>query len=78
MSRWTASLDALAALVGRQRSYVAGEGGLPTDEWAPPADPLPPELLTRVIVLQRETEELAAQVNRRLAANPETPVSPYA
>ena len=75
--RWTTALDSLAALIERQRAHVAGEAGPPLDEWVPPADPLPAELRARAIVLHHETEELAAQIGRRLAAVPETRQSPY-
>ena len=77
-ARWSAALDALAALVARQRSHLAGEAGPPTDVWTPPTDPLPAELRTRAIVLRHETDELAAQISRHLVAVADVPVSPYA
>ena len=75
--RWTSALDSLAALIERQRAHVAGEAGPPLDEWVPPTDPLPAALRPRAIVLHHHTEELAAQIGRRLAATPETRQSPY-
>lgn len=76
--RWSRALDALAALIERQRAHVAGEAGPPLDAWVPPSDPLPAGLRPRAIVLHHETESLTALINRRLAAVPEMPVSPYA
>ena len=75
---WSDSLDSLAALVDRQRRHLAGEAAAPLDEWTPPASPLPASLLPRVMLLRDETEELAAQIQRRVTAAPDTRVSPYA
>jgi hypothetical protein len=75
---WSDSLDSLAALVDRQRRHLAGEAAAPLDEWTPPASPLPASLLPRVMLLRGETEELAAQIQRRVTAAPDTRVSPYA
>ena len=78
MSGWSESLDSLAALVDRQRRYLAGEAAAPPDEWIPPASPLPVALLSRVLILRDETEELSAQIERRVTASPHARVSPYA
>jgi hypothetical protein len=75
---WNDSLDSLAALVERQRRYVAGEAGAPVDEWDPPRSSLPAELRPRAMVLLDETVMLSAQIQRRLAAAPDARVSPYA
>jgi hypothetical protein len=75
---WNDALDALAALVERQRQYVAGEAGAPNDEWTPPQSSLPSELRSRAIVLLDETVALSAQIQRRLASAPDARVSPYA
>lgn len=75
---WAESLDALAALIDRQRRHLAGEASAPIDVWMPPATPLPAELRPRTIVLRHETDELAAEIQRRVSAAPDTRVSPYA
>jgi hypothetical protein len=75
---WDESLDSLAALVDRQRRHLAGEAAAPVDEWVPPSTPLPAELRTRAIVLHHETDELAAEIQRRVSAAPDPRVSPYA
>ena len=74
---WSDSLDSLAALVDRQRRHLAGEAAAPLDEWTPPASPLPVALLPRVLLLRNETEELAAQIQRRVTAAPAPRVSPF-
>ena len=75
---WSDALDSLAALVDRQRRYVAGEAGAPGDEWIPPLSPLPVDLRPRALVLRAETIALSALVQRRLASAPDARVSPYA
>ena len=75
---WSDALDSLAALVDRQRRYVAGEAGAPDDEWTPPLSPLPVDLRPRALVLHAETTALSALVQRRLASAPDARVSPYA
>ena len=78
LEAWSDSLDALAALVDRQRRHLAGEVAAPLDEWTPPPFPLPALLRARVLLLRDETEELAAQIQRRVTTAPDTRVSPYA
>jgi hypothetical protein len=78
MSAWAESLDALAALVDRQRRHLAGEASAPADVWIPPSTPLPAEMRARAMVLHHETEELTAQLRRRLTSASDARVSPYA
>jgi len=77
VAAWSDSLDSLEALVDRQRRYVAGEAGAPTDEWSPPADALPVELRPRAILLQHETRMLTIEIQRRLVGAPDPRTSPY-
>ena len=74
---WSLSLDSLEALVDRQRRYVAGEAGAPTDEWIPPTEALPVELRPRAILLQDETWTLTIEIQRRLVGAPDPRTSPY-
>lgn len=75
---WAEALDALEALVHRQRAYLEGRGPLPDTPWDPPAGPLPEAQRTRALVLAAECDEIERELQRLLRSRGDRPVtSPY-
>ncbi len=72
------ALDALEALLHRQRAYLEGRGPLPDAPWDAPEGRLPESQRTRALVLAAECDEIERELQRLLRARSDRPVtSPY-
>ena len=75
---WSDALDALEALIERQRAYVEGRGPLPDAPWDAPAGQLPEAQRTRALVLAAQCDEIERELQRMLRSRSDrVTASPY-
>ncbi len=75
---WANALDALEALIERQRAYLEGRGPLPDTPWDAPSGQLPEAQRTRALVLAAQCDEIERELQHLLRARSDrATTSPY-
>ncbi len=74
---WSIALDALEALLDRQRAFLAGEGSMPDTPWESPEGELPEGVRVRALTLAAACEDVETRLRRLLYARTDQVASPY-